>query len=272
MTDEFEKLNTEFDEIKAAAHALAPLPEALEQSFACIAAYHTLRGIYLEQHLRQTGKEELTARGRSARKLFIDLRREEKLLRQAWKEQHGRNMRAVQLPAKLIKWNKNDGDDAALIDTLQAYIHALTGEDMPVTAKAICDTFRCVFLTDEGSADAPQQQNDKKKSPSKKQRFRPPTLDEVKAYFTEKRFKSDPEEFFDFYEGSAWKRGRGVQIKDWKATANNWERKEGEFRRQQEKNGGRKGSIYSSDASYDLEAYKKTAIGLYDDRPKEETA
>ena len=54
-------------------------------------------------------------------------------------------------------------------------------------------------------------------------RFSKPTLDEVKAYCSERKNNVNPERFFDYYESNGWKVGKGA-MKDWKAAVRNWER------------------------------------------------
>ena len=70
--------------------------------------------------------------------------------------------------------------------------------------------------------------------PPKRKRFTPPTLDEVKAYCTERRNSVDPERFVDFYTTNGWTQGRGKPIKDWRACVRTWEKSE---RAEQEKEG-----------------------------------
>lgn len=70
--------------------------------------------------------------------------------------------------------------------------------------------------------------------PPKRKRFTPPTLDEVKAYCTERRNSVDPERFVDFYTANGWTQGRGKPIKDWRACVRTWEKSE---RAEQDKEG-----------------------------------
>lgn len=56
----------------------------------------------------------------------------------------------------------------------------------------------------------------------------PPTLEDVKSYFLEKKFKSDPELFFSRYSGMGWKIN-GSPIEDWRFIANSWELREKQF-------------------------------------------
>ncbi len=52
-----------------------------------------------------------------------------------------------------------------------------------------------------------------------------PTLDEVKAYCTERKNNVDPERWFDYYTSNGWKVGKNP-MKDWKAAVRTWERSE----------------------------------------------
>lgn len=56
-------------------------------------------------------------------------------------------------------------------------------------------------------------------------RFTPPTLEMVRSYFSDQDLDGDPDYFFDYYEGNGWKIS-GHAMKDWKATARNWSRRE----------------------------------------------
>ena len=55
-------------------------------------------------------------------------------------------------------------------------------------------------------------------------RFIPPTVDEIKAYCTERKNAVDAERFIDFYSANGWKQGKGKPIVDWKAAVRTWER------------------------------------------------
>ena len=58
-----------------------------------------------------------------------------------------------------------------------------------------------------------------------KGRFTPPSLEEVKAYCSERGNRIDPQTFIDFYESKGWMIGKN-KMKDWKAAVRTWERKE----------------------------------------------
>ena len=54
-------------------------------------------------------------------------------------------------------------------------------------------------------------------------RFKPPTVDEVRAYCQERKNNVNPEAFVDFYESKGWMVGKN-KMKDWKASVRTWER------------------------------------------------
>lgn len=60
-------------------------------------------------------------------------------------------------------------------------------------------------------------------------RFVPPTLEEARAYFEEKGLCSDPERFHDYYTSNGWRVGKNP-MKDWRATARNWEKNQFDHR------------------------------------------
>lgn len=71
-------------------------------------------------------------------------------------------------------------------------------------------------------------------SPSGRFTFRddvpaPPTLDDVRAYFSCNCLRGDPAEFFDHFESQGWLRANGLPISDWMAQARQWSRKQIEF-------------------------------------------
>ena len=66
--------------------------------------------------------------------------------------------------------------------------------------------------------------NDSTKKKTAK-RFIPPTIDEVRAYCSERGNFVDPESFISFYESNGWKVGRNTMV-DWKATVRTWEHRD----------------------------------------------
>ena len=65
------------------------------------------------------------------------------------------------------------------------------------------------------------KEKDKKESP----RFIKPSIDDVRAYISEKGYHIDAQSFVDFYESKGWRVGNSP-MKDWKACVRTWERRE----------------------------------------------
>lgn len=61
-------------------------------------------------------------------------------------------------------------------------------------------------------------------SNSSSKRFVKPTLEEIKAYCTERKNSVDAENFFNFYESKGWLVGKN-KMKDWRASVRTWENK-----------------------------------------------
>lgn len=56
------------------------------------------------------------------------------------------------------------------------------------------------------------------------QRFRPPSVDQVRTYCQERGNGIDPEAFVDYYKARGWMVGKS-KMKDWQAAVRTWERK-----------------------------------------------
>lgn len=66
--------------------------------------------------------------------------------------------------------------------------------------------------------------NDSTKKKTAK-RFVPPTIDEVRAYCSERHNTVNADAFIAFYESNGWKVGKN-SMKDWKAAVRTWEQRE----------------------------------------------
>jgi len=60
---------------------------------------------------------------------------------------------------------------------------------------------------------------------NKKERFKKPSLDDVKNYCILRNNNIDADAFIDFYESKNWMIGKN-KMKDWKAAVRTWERRE----------------------------------------------
>lgn len=63
-------------------------------------------------------------------------------------------------------------------------------------------------------------------APEKRKCFVPPSVDDVRAYCTERGNHVDPQRFVDFYTANGWMQGHGKKIKDWRAAVRTWEGRE----------------------------------------------
>lgn len=59
----------------------------------------------------------------------------------------------------------------------------------------------------------------------KRERFTPPSVDEVREYCLERGNTVDPNIFVDYYEARGWKYGQGKPVVNWKAAVRTWERR-----------------------------------------------
>lgn len=75
-----------------------------------------------------------------------------------------------------------------------------------------------------------------KEKESKRKRFTPPSVDEVREYCNEINATISPDAFVDFYAAKGWKVG-SQPMKDWKAAVRTWEKRDEEKRRAQPSRG-----------------------------------
>lgn len=75
------------------------------------------------------------------------------------------------------------------------------------------------------------------KKPRIRKSIEPPTLDEVKAYISEKNITIDAEHFHAHYKANGWKQANGNPIKDWQAAVTTWTKNNAKFNGASSKNG-----------------------------------
>ena len=73
-----------------------------------------------------------------------------------------------------------------------------------------------------------QTTNHIKESKENKEVGGQPSFDSVLSFFKERGYKSNPQRFFDYYQGTGWKRKNGKAITDWIKVAEEWESREKE--------------------------------------------
>lgn len=71
----------------------------------------------------------------------------------------------------------------------------------------------------------PDQDREEAVKPPPRQKFTPPTIQEVQEYCQEKGYTLEAERFVDYYTSIGWKVGKNP-MKDWKAALRNWAKKE----------------------------------------------
>lgn len=62
--------------------------------------------------------------------------------------------------------------------------------------------------------------------PPARQRFSPPSVEDIRAYCNEKGYRVDPQRFVDYYTSNGWRVGKNP-MKDWKAAVRMWNGKDG---------------------------------------------
>ena len=92
----------------------------------------------------------------------------------------------------------------------------------------------------EHTKNVKNEKNEKNIERGTKRTTIPPTLEEVRSYCEERGNRVDPERFMDYYSSNGWMVGRN-KMKDWKAAVRNWEKKENDYGRLQNKDTDRSG-------------------------------
>ena len=111
--------------------------------------------------------------------------------------------------------------------SLIAYINESASLSENATVKEFCDQFNDNENENENDNDNEDSYHESSANrTTNRQRFVPPTLEEVTAYVTERKSKVIPQAFIDFYESKGWMVGKN-KMKDWKAACRNaegWDR------------------------------------------------
>lgn len=85
----------------------------------------------------------------------------------------------------------------------------------------------------ESESERPSLEGETISSPrSTRQRFAPPSREDVKRFWSEQKLKGDPDDFCDHFENAKWKLsgGRGATMADWRLAARRWSRNDPAFR------------------------------------------
>ena len=81
-----------------------------------------------------------------------------------------------------------------------------------------------IYITNTNLHTEEQKKKKDSVNTESKEKFKPPTLDEVRAYCEERNNGIDAEAFVAFYESKGWKVGN-APMKSWRAAVVTWERK-----------------------------------------------
>jgi hypothetical protein len=75
----------------------------------------------------------------------------------------------------------------------------------------------------KGESHSPNQKNGVSKTPKTQKRFLPPSLEEVKDFFSENKSSLlEAEKYYNHFESNGWKVAGKTPMKNWKAAAKNW--------------------------------------------------
>ena len=77
----------------------------------------------------------------------------------------------------------------------------------------------------DADADAEAEARNNAGKPHTRQRFSPPSVDEVRNFCEEQKISVDAMRFVSFYESNGWRVGRNP-MKSWQAAVRNWSRKD----------------------------------------------
>lgn len=100
------------------------------------------------------------------------------------------------------------------------------------------------------------------KEKRQKNKFTPPTLEEVTEYCKLRKNNIDPKRFFDYYEAGNWKDAKGEPVKNWKQRVITWE---GRNKTNNNKQIEEDTSPHYKDGSMTYEEYfEGVSQGLYD--------
>lgn len=111
----------------------------------------------------------------------------------------------------------------------------------------------------ECEAKEKEKEKEKVKVKDNNKIFKPPTVDDVRAYCTERGNGVNPQPFVDFYESKGWMIGKN-KMKDWKAAVRTWERSETKTRQEGTAKLTKDHNNFER-RQYDMEALERSLIG-----------
>lgn len=111
-----------------------------------------------------------------------------------------------------------------LIELGYLYLQAFDGRQRELKSRLTSSTKQDSKLCEAETQTIPQINTKKNtKNNTSIQRFVPPTVEEVRAYCSERQNTVDAQRFVDYYTSNGWLVGRN-KMKDWRAAVRTWER------------------------------------------------
>lgn len=111
----------------------------------------------------------------------------------------------------------------------------------------------------ETGAKEKEKEKEKVKVKDNNKIFKPPTVEDVRAYCTERGNSVDPQSFVDFYESKGWMIGKN-KMKDWKVAVRTWERSETKTRLGETAKLTKDNNNFER-RRYDMDALERSLIG-----------
>lgn len=111
---------------------------------------------------------------------------------------------------------------------------AVAREQRKATNRDVDSTKRAKSVNDSPPNHKPITNNHKLVKEKQRSRFSPPTKDALVEYQQEAGLNFDADKFIDYYEANGWMAGRN-KMKDWKAAARNWNKRQAEYQNEKAK-------------------------------------
>ena len=108
-----------------------------------------------------------------------------------------------------------------------------TDEKSSITFNELTEKYECLADAKQMLREYRREENsieeksivESSNTPKVNQRFKKPSIEEIKTYCEERNNGVNPEKFYNFYESKDWYVGKN-KMKDWKASVRTWERNE----------------------------------------------
>lgn len=195
-----------------------------------LSANHEDKSMLFDGHLISIGRGQLIT---SVRKLSVK-----------WNWGKDKTLKFLNLLQELQMLEKNSDSRRTLLTIVNYDNYQIKDTD----EQTLTQTVSRQYADTDADTDKPQtrnikniknEKNDKEDKNSIREKFTPPSLEEVQAYVFEKNINIDAEAFFDHFTSNGWLVGGKSKMKDWKAAVRNWERNERKWNNNKPSNGQR---------------------------------